>query len=290
MHFNASGARPNYGSLMLRATLEAIKNKKQANNGTAPSSAIKSVPSSINEGGQSPPTKIARIDDCPKVTQDEEEIRALLDELDRMDPPLKGLTPKGHLTEQESRESAIIAQQVTRNQVSFSDFDLDDIEVMPAIESQPSGVRGGLKSLGRSDKLFELPYPFTFAPTFSHQEYTRNMETITTSLNITTISTLASIETGTSTKTGKLLLTLIRIDQNDVDFEGTLADASGDITVTLHHDITRTFNVVLHYGMMLLISDATIFRLPSTGLPNPSHLIITPLNIDCIFCNVHPVS
>lgn len=249
-------------------------------------------------------------------TQDEEEIKALLDEIDRITPvatPLHPTSAPGEPNPNQGRKGDNACNWNAENILSGisdfgSDFSMDDIEhdttPAPATDGMSVAVviPGVISSYDERIKI--LPFPFT-SSSFDPQEYERNAKVIEleqTHGSGSKFTKINQLDEERPNKVEKMLLTMIGCEDCDGDYEITLMDGTGEIRATLEEDALRTLptnnrdgsvtsnGVTLHFGITFLLSQVSLFRL---SLPDGSwgdpHLIITSRNISCVYCNIHTI-
>lgn len=139
------------------------------------------------------------------------------------------------------------------------------------------------------DLLQFLPYPF-FPENFAVSDWTRNAHSISSKTKDINWEKLSSISVAKTLKSGAkcpLMLLMVReVSVNARDLGVTLLDESGTISATIHEKVLSTHKIRVHFGLSLLVRDATVFCLTEQ---TDRHLIVTPNNLVKIYSNVHHV-
>lgn len=132
-----------------------------------------------------------------------------------------------------------------------------------------------------------LPFPIN-PDGFSESAFVSNLEALSrlfTDVNLDTrmpISQIPSLD-----KYAKIPLVIgmiVAIDQpTGRDYLVSLADDTGTIMVTVHETVPRESRKRLHYGMMMVLGDVSVYR----PTPKAQCLIVVPRNVKYLVSNTH---
>ena len=243
-----------------------------------------------------------------ETSEDEEEIMALLDEIDRMNPlpatvvptqipqvvvqvkdDFDGPSSDDFLAGETTVPASQIAKPIASIPQTETSIPQTDTRIPQTDTRIPQTETRIEPPLINNDRVLQfLPFPF-FPETFAMTEWTKNEESlckvpITDWSKLTLISTIKTMSMGSKVP---LMLGMVReVKVNARDVGVTILDSSGEITATIHEKIMTRNKLRVHFGMTLLLSDVTIF---GEDERLERHLVVTLDNVLKIFSNVHHV-
>lgn len=154
----------------------------------------------------------------------------------------------------------------------------------PALGVSPSAVTPVV--LNDSTNIESLPYPI-LPDGFTPDHFSRNLAALLPLLsNMPTINRTPLLQISSIDRLSKVPLVIGMITAIEQptgrDYLVTVSDETGSVAVTAHEKIPRETRKKLHYGMMMVLTDSSIFR-PS---PKSQCLIAVPRNVRYLINNV----
>lgn len=244
--------------------------------------------------------------------EDEQEIMALLDEIDRINPlpsssscsapvvaTVAAATTTTTLFSLDVRggtQKAAVALQAKDVVDDFLSSDLDPQEMtrpailpvaersLPATATVPYVAADQQPPiLSTTEVLQFLPHPF-FPETFCTADWMRNIA----EFDRQEWRERVRVRDALSLKAGcKVPLLFVMIKEHYAhtrDAGVRIIDETGEMTATIQDRLLTLHKIRIHFGMTLLLRDATIFALHAEA---ENHLIVTLENVVHVFSNIH---
>jgi hypothetical protein len=232
-----------------------------------------------------------------QLDSDEDELMNLLDEIGHIDPPTIMPTQK-----------PVFSSRVTES-LSSDLFDgIDEaLSVLPALQTLPIGnhtqidqsiLTRSRPALGTSPTAVtpivpqgpanneRLPYPI-LPDGFTPELFSRNLAALLPLLpDISTIIRTPLLQISSIDRLSKVHLAVGMITSIEQptgrDYLVIVSDETGSVALTVHEQVLRETRKRLHYGMMMVLTDTSIFR----PTPKSQCLIVVPRNVRYLISNV----